>query len=64
MALTSAERKANQMSRKAEFIDTLVATNAALTAENAKLRSDLEAARAKVHKLELSVLRAQLKAQS
>lgn len=63
MALTPAERKANQMSRKAEFIDTLVETNAALTAENAKLRADLEAARAKTHKLELSVLRAQIKSQ-
>lgn len=63
MALTPAERKANQMSRKTEFIDTLVATNAALTAENTKLRADLEAARAKTHKLELSVLKAQIKAQ-
>ncbi|HDL6804866.1 TPA: hypothetical protein PXL60_004815 [Escherichia coli] len=63
MALTPAERKANQMSRKAEFIDTLVATNAALTAENAKLRADLEAAREKMHKLQVNGLKAQIKAQ-
>lgn len=63
MALTPAERKANQMARKTEFIDTLIATNAALTAENSKLRSDLEASRAKAHRLELNVLKAQIKAQ-
>lgn len=64
MALTPAERKANQMARKQEIVDTLVATNAALSAENAKLRVDLEAAKEKVHKMELAALKLQLKAKS
>ena len=62
MALTAAERKANQMARKQEMMDSLIATNSVLTEENAKLRSDLEASRAKVHKMELTALKLQLKA--
>ena len=62
MALTPAERKANQMARKQEILDSLVATNSALTAENAKLRFDLEAMKEKIHKMELGALKAQLKA--
>lgn len=64
MALTAAERKANQMARKQEMVDTLVATNSALTAENSKLRADLEAAKEKVHKMELAALKLQLKARA
>lgn len=62
MSLTPAERKANQMARKQEILDSLVATNSALTAENAKLRFDLEAMKEKIHKMELGALKAQLKA--
>lgn len=62
MALTPAERKANQMARKQEMMDSLVATNAALMADNAKLRADLEASKEKVHKMELAALKLQLKA--
>ena len=62
MALTAAERKANQMARKQEMLDSLVATNAVLTEENAKLRSDLDASKEKIHKMELAALKLQLKA--
>lgn len=61
MSLTPAERKANQMARKQEMLDSLVATNAALMAENAKLRVELEAAKEKVHKLEIAALKVQIK---
>ena len=64
MALTPAERKANQMARKQEIMDTLVATNSALTAENAKLRFELETIKEKVHKMELAALRLQLKSKT
>ena len=62
MALTAAERKANQMVRKQEMLDSLVATNSTLIAENAKLRLDVELLKEKLHKMELSALKLQLKA--
>lgn len=61
MALTPAERKANQMARKQEMMDSLVSTNETLTLENAKLRQELENVREKVHKMEILALKAQLK---
>lgn len=61
MALTPAERKANQTARRQEMMDSLVATNAALMADNAKLRADLDAAKEKIHKMELAALKLQLK---
>lgn len=64
MALTAAERKANQMARKQEIMNTLVATNASLTEENAKLRIDLDALREKVHKMEVAALKLQIKAKN
>lgn len=64
MALTAAERKANQMVRKQEIMNTLVATNASLTEENAKLRIDLDALKEKVHKMEVAALKLQIKAKN
>lgn len=64
MALTAAERKANQMARKQEIMNTLVATNASLAEENAKLRIDLDALREKVHKMEVAALKLQIKAKN
>lgn len=64
MALTPAERKANQMARKQEIMDTLVATNSALTAENAKLQETVKLLTEKIHKMELAALRLQLKSKT
>lgn len=64
MALTPAERKANQTARKQEILDSLVATNSALTAENAKLQETVKILTEKVHKMELAALKVQLKAKA
>lgn len=62
MSLTPAERKANQIARNREMMDSLVSTNAALIAENVKMRAELEMCKEKVHKMELAALKLQLRA--
>ncbi len=63
MALTNSERQAAFKARRAETMDALAQQNAALLAEVAELREELDAMRAKAHRLELAALRAQIKAQ-
>ena len=62
MALTPAERQALSKARKAQVIDDLSATNAALVNKNAELQAELANLRGKLHKAEVSALKAQLKA--
>ena len=62
MALTSAERQAAFKARKAETLDALAQQNAALMAEVAELRAELDAMKEKAHRLEVAALKAQLKA--
>lgn len=64
MALTNAERQAAHKARRAEMLETLTAQNAALLAEVAALRAELDAAREKAHRLEVAALRAQLRQQA
>lgn len=64
MALTNAERQAAFKARRAEMLETLTQQNAALLAEVATLRADLDAMREKAHRLEVAALRAQLKQQT
>ena len=61
MALTSAERHAAFKARKAETLDALAQQNAALMAEVAELRAELDAMKEKAHRLEVAALKAQLK---
>ena len=61
MALTSAERQAAFKARKAETLDALAQQNAALMAEVAELRAELDAMKEKAHRLEVAALKAQLK---
>ena len=62
MALTNAERQAAFKARKAETLDALAQQNAALMAEVAELRAELDAMKEKAHRLEVAALKAQLKA--
>ena len=64
MALTNAERQAAHKARRAEMLETLTSQNAALLAEVAALRTELDAAKEKAHRLEVAALRAQLKQQA
>ena len=63
MALTNAERQAQYKARREDLGQMLAEQNAALQAENAALRVELDGWKEKVHKLELAALRSQLKAQ-
>ena len=62
MALTNAERQAQFKARKSETMDALAQQNAALLAEVAELRAELDALKEKAHRLEVAALKAQLKA--
>lgn len=61
MALTNAERQAAYKARRTEMLETLTQQNAALLAEVATLRAELDAMREKAHRLEVAALRAQLR---
>ena len=61
MALTNAERQAAHKARRAEMLEVLTQQNAALLAEVAELRADLDAMREKAHRLEVAALKAQIK---
>ncbi len=61
MALTSAERQAAFKARKAETLDALAQQNAALMAEVAEMRAELDAMKEKAHRLEVAALKAKLK---
>ena len=63
MALTNAERQAAFKARRAETMDALAQQNAALLAEVAELRAELDALKEKAHRLEVAgSAQAQLKA--
>ena len=62
MALTPAERQALSKARKAQVIDDLTATNAALVNKNAELQNELANLREKLHRAEVAALKIQLKA--
>ena len=62
MALTNAERQAAFKARRAETMDALAQQNAALLAEVAELRAELDALKEKAHRLEVAALKAQLEA--
>ena len=62
MALTNAERQAAFKARKNETMDALAQQNAALLAEVAELRAEVDALKEKAHRLEVAALKAQLKA--
>lgn len=64
MALTNSERQAAHKARRAEMLETLTQQNAALLAEVAALRAELDSVREKAHRLEVAALRAQLKQQA
>ena len=61
MALTNAERQAAFKARKSETMDALAQQNAALLAEVAALRAELDAMREKAHRLEVATLKEKLK---
>lgn len=68
MALTAAERQANAKAKKQEIMESLVNSNALLLAETQKLQGKLKSSEEKIkeltdkiHKMELSALRAQIK---
>ncbi len=62
MALTNAERQAAFKARRAETMDALAQQNAALLAEVAELRAELDTMKEKAHRREVAALKAQLKA--
>ena len=61
MALTNAERQAAFKARKSETMDALAQQNAALLAEVAALRAELDAMREKAHRLVVATLNEKLK---
>ena len=61
MALTNAERQAAFKARKAETLDSLAQQNAALLAEVAELRAEVDRLREKAHRMEVAALKAQMK---
>jgi len=61
MALTNAERQAAFKARRAETMDALAQQNAALLAEVAELRAELNALKEKAHRMEVAALKAQIK---
>lgn len=61
MAMTNAERQAAHKARRAEMLEMLTQQNAALLAEVAELRAELDAMKEKAHRLEVAALKAQLK---
>ena len=61
MALTNAERQAAFKARRAETMDALAQQNAALLAEVAELRAELNALKEKAHRMEVAALKAQMK---
>jgi uncharacterized coiled-coil protein SlyX len=61
MALTNAERQAAFKARRAETMDALAQQNAALLAEVAELRAELDALKEKAHRMEVAALKAQIK---
>jgi regulator of replication initiation timing len=63
MALTNAERQAALKARREETARLMIEQNTALMAENAALRAEVAALKDKAHRLEVSALKAQLKAQ-
>ena len=60
MALTNAERQAAHKARRAEMLEVLTQQNAALLAEVAELRAELDAMREKAHRLEVAALKFQI----
>ena len=63
MALTNSERQAAFKARKAETMDLLTQQNAALLAEVAELRAEVDRLREKSHRLEIAALKSQIKKQ-
>ena len=61
MALTNAERQAAFKARKTETLDSLAQQNAALLAEVAELRAEVDRLREKAHRMEVAALKAQMK---
>ena len=61
MALTNAERQAAFKARRAETMDVLAQQNAALLAEVAELRAEVDRLREKAHRMEVAALKAQMK---
>ena len=61
MALTNAERQAAFKARRAETMDALAQQNAALLAEVAELRAELNTLKEKAHRMEVAALKAQMK---
>lgn len=61
MALTNAERQANYKRKKEETIEALVTHNAELLAQVAQLQADVKQLTEKLHKAEISALKAQIK---
>lgn len=61
MAMTNAERQAAHKARRAEMLEMLTQQNAALLAEVAELRAELNALKEKAHRMEVAALKAQLK---
>ena len=60
MALTNSERQAAFKARKAETMDALAQQNAALVAEVAELRKEVDRPREKSHRLEVAALKVQI----
>jgi regulator of replication initiation timing len=61
MALTAAERQANAKTRKEEVLENLTKTNEMLISENQKLQLEVKNLTEKMHRMEISALKAQLK---
>lgn len=64
MPQTPAERQAAAQARKARILDDLTATNAALTAKNAELQAELASLKEKLHRSEISALKAKIKSKA
>lgn len=61
MALTNAERQANYKRKKEETIASLVEQNQQLLEKNDALEAEVKALTEKLHKAEISALKAQIK---
>lgn len=61
MSLTNAERQFNFKKKREDLMQSLASQNETLIADNARLQVEVKSLTEKLHRLEIAVLKAQIK---